>query len=83
MSELPKEGYAMAQKDKRILDPVLPDQGGRMMPIDPLGINASPEEAVRKKAYKIYQQRGRENGNALQDWVEAERELRKSPYQRN
>ena len=73
----------MAQKDKRILDPVLPDQGGRMMPVDPLGINASPEEAVRKKAYKIYQQRGRENGNALQDWVEAELELRKSPYQRS
>jgi Protein of unknown function (DUF2934) len=54
-----------------------------MMPVDPLGINASPEEAVRKKAYKIYQQRGRENGNALQDWVEAELELLKSPYQRS
>jgi len=77
MAEVQKEGYVVAQKDKRILDPVLPDQGGRMMPVDPLGINVSPEEAVRKKAYKIYQQRGRENGNALQDWVEAERELQK------
>jgi hypothetical protein len=66
-----------ATKDERKTDPVLPDQGGRMMPVDPLGINASREEAVRKKAYKIYQQRGRENGNALQDWVEAERELRR------
>ncbi|HKU28640.1 MAG TPA: DUF2934 domain-containing protein [Candidatus Sulfotelmatobacter sp.] len=64
-----------ATKDKRILDPVLPDQGGRMMPVDPLGINASREEAVRKKAYEIYEQRGRENGNALQDWAEAERAL--------
>jgi len=51
MAEVPKEGYAMAQKDKRILDPVLPDQGGRMMPVDPLGINAAggggPEEGVQ------------------------------------
>jgi hypothetical protein len=43
-----------ATKDKRILDPVLPDQGGRMMPVDPLGVNVSREEAVRKKAYDIY-----------------------------
>ncbi len=66
-----------ATKDKRISDPVLPDQGGRMMAVDPLGINVSREEAVRKKAYDIYEQHGREGGNALQDWVKAERELQK------
>jgi Protein of unknown function (DUF2934) len=60
---------------KRISDPVLPDQAGRMMPVDPLGLNASREEAVRAKAYEIYEQRGRETSNALQDWVEAERKL--------
>jgi len=64
-----------ATKRMRNIDPVLPDQGGRMMPVDPLGINASREEAVRTKAYEIYEQRGRKNGNALQNWVEAEREL--------
>ena len=62
-------------KDKRISDPVLPDQGGRMMAVDPLGINVSREEAVRKKAYDISKQHGREGGTALQDWVKAEREL--------
>ncbi len=64
-----------ATKDKRISDPVLPDQGGRLMAVDPLGINVSREEAVRKKAYDVYEQRGREGGSALQDWIKAEREL--------
>ena len=39
-----------ATKDKRISDPVLPDQGGRMMAVDPFGINVSREEARRKNA---------------------------------
>ncbi len=64
-----------ATKDERISDPVLPDQGGRMMAVDPVGINISREEAVRKKAYEIYEQRGRDAGTALHDWVKAEREL--------
>ncbi len=64
-----------ATKDKRSSDPVLPDQGGRMMAVDPLGINVSREEAVRKRAHDISEQRGREDGTALQDWVEAGREL--------
>ena len=67
-----------ATKDKRIADPVLPDQGGRMMAVDPLGINVSREEAVRKRAHDIYEQRGREDGTALQDWVKAERELQQA-----
>ena len=25
-------------------DPVVPDQSGRLMPADPMGINASPDE---------------------------------------
>lgn len=29
-------------------DPVVPDQSGRMMPADPLGINASPKEVKRR-----------------------------------
>ncbi len=62
-------------KDMRISDPVLPDQGGRMMAVDPLGINVSREEAVRKKGYDVYEQRGGEGGTALQDWIKAERQL--------
>ncbi len=69
-------------------DPVAPDQSGRLMPVDPLGINASPEEVkrkfdvnasreevIRQRAYEIYEQQGREEGYALNHWLRAENEL--------
>jgi DUF2934 family protein len=70
-------------------DPVTPDQSGRLMPADPLGINASPEEVkrkfdvsasrdevIRQRAYEIYEQQGREQGYALNHWLRAESELK-------
>ena len=46
-------------------------------------INSPPEESesdvrkrIAKRAYELYEQRGREDGQALQDWAEAEREVR-------
>ena len=70
-------------------DPVVPDQSGRMMPVDPLGINASAEEVkrkfdgrgsreevIRQRAYEIYEQQGREEGYALNHWLRAEQELK-------
>ncbi len=70
-------------------DPVAPDQAGRLMPVDPLGINASPEEVkrkfdvnasreevIRQRAYEIYEQQGREEGYALNHWLGAESELK-------
>ena len=70
-------------------DPVVPDQSGRMMPVDPLGINAPPEEVkrkfdvnssrenvIRQRAYEIYEQQGREEGYALNHWLRAESELK-------
>lgn len=69
-------------------DPVVPDQAGRVMPIDPMGINSSPDEVkrkfnvesaredvVRQRAYEIYEQQGREEGYALDHWLQAEQEL--------
>lgn len=32
-------------------------------------------DAVRKRAYELYEQRGREEGHALEDWLAAEAEL--------
>ena len=64
-----------ATKTKNNSDPVLPDQAGRLMAVDPLGTNAPQEEIIRRKAYEIYEQRGREDGNDLQHWLQAEREL--------
>ncbi len=57
-------------------DPVLPDQGGRSMPADPLNpVSACGDDRVRMRAYEIYEQRGRKPGHDFEHWLEAEREL--------
>jgi len=33
------------------------------------------EAQIRARAYKLYEQRGREDGHELDDWLEAEAEL--------
>ncbi len=33
-------------------------------------------EAIERRAYELYLARGGSNGSALEDWLEAERELR-------
>ncbi len=35
------------------------------------------EEQIRQRAYEIYQRRGGQGGRDLDDWLEAERELRR------
>ena len=37
---------------------------------------AIPDELVAKRAYEIYQSRGEQHGGELDDWLEAERQLR-------
>jgi len=32
---------------------------------------------IAKRAYELYEQRGRQDGQAVQDWGQAEREIRK------
>lgn len=34
------------------------------------------EEHIRQRAYRLYEERGSENGHALVDWLQAEREAR-------
>ncbi len=54
-------------------DPVVSDQGGRLMQVDPQDSpNASRHETIRRKAYQIYVERGRGDGHELDDWLEAE-----------
>ncbi len=73
---MPAKNMPRARKDKRMnSDPVLPDQSGRLMQVDPLGTNGPPEELVRRRAYEIYEHRGREEGRAWQHWFQAEDEL--------
>jgi hypothetical protein len=45
------------------------------MAVDPKGTNAPRQEVVRRRAYEIYERRGREEGQAWQDWFRAEGEL--------
>ena len=65
----------MVKRQQKIMDPVVPDQAGRQMPVDPFGTNAPVEQKIRLRAYAIYEQRGRTDGHALEHWLQAEREL--------
>jgi Protein of unknown function (DUF2934) len=63
------------EKQQNNVDPVIPDQSGRLMLIDPLGTNAPRERLVRQKAYEIYERHGKVDGRALEHWLQAEREV--------
>ncbi len=39
------------------------------------------EERIRRRAYELYEQRGRVDGFALDDWLQAEAEVLKAPTQ--
>ncbi len=60
----------MAHKSRRIADPVVPDQGGRQTRGDPG--NAAMEEEIRRRAYELFERRGKKHGYDLQDWLHAE-----------
>jgi hypothetical protein len=36
---------------------------------------ATREEEVRSRAYQLYEERGREDGRALDDWLQADEEV--------
>ena len=38
-------------------------------------LNSTREQKIRIRAYEIYQQRGGQLGNELDDWLQAEHEL--------
>ena len=35
------------------------------------------EQRIRRRAYEFYEQRGREDGYDVEDWIRAEEEIRK------
>jgi hypothetical protein len=37
-------------------------------------------DLVRKKAYELYEKRGRKSGRAVDDWLEAERIVRQKTF---
>ncbi len=47
------------------------DQVTKQFPATPVEL----EDAIRRRAYEIYEQRGRADGFELDDWVQAEAEV--------
>lgn len=45
------------------------------IPIRPKPPNAEVEEQIRQRAYQMYEERGRLDGNAMEDWLTAEEEV--------
>ena len=50
---------------------------GKAPPIQTLSL----EERVRRRAYELYIQRGNESGSELDDWLQAEDEIRRAQEQ--
>jgi len=51
-----------------------------MSPKTPIPIRTKPpdaevEEQIRQHAYQLYEERGRLDGNAMEDWLLAEKEV--------
>jgi Protein of unknown function (DUF2934) len=38
-------------------------------------VSSTLEEAIRRRAYELYEQRGREDGHDTEDWPRAEEEI--------
>jgi len=43
-------------------------------------INAPSEEQIRRRAFELYVERGRQPGHELEDWLQAEFELTHRPF---
>ena len=37
--------------------------------------NSIPDEDIAKRAFELYEARGRQNGHDVEDWLQAEQEL--------
>jgi hypothetical protein len=52
------------------------NQRPRVTVDDPQEPSPMPEEAIRSRAHQLYEERGAEPGHDLDDWLQAERELK-------
>ena len=50
---------------------------GKVPPIETLSL----EERVHRRAYELYVERGNESGSELDDWLQAEEEIRSAEEQ--
>lgn len=47
-------------------------------PVSTVDVPSSLEDRIRTRAYELYEQRGREDGRDIEDWLRAEAELTSS-----
>jgi len=61
-----------------IPDPGIPSEAGDDTPLESISMASEPsEEDIRMRAYHRYLERGGGHGMDFEDWLEAERELKK------
>ena len=59
-------------------DPGIPSEAGYDAPLESMSMASEPsEEDIRMRAYHRYLERGGGDGMDFEDWLEAERELKK------
>jgi hypothetical protein len=47
----------------------------KVVPVQKVSLSTDLQEAIRSRAYSIFEQRGREHGHDLDDWLIAEAEV--------
>jgi len=50
----------------------------RKPPLPAIDVPSSIEDRIRARAYELYEQRGREDGHDIEDWLHAEAEIMSS-----
>jgi Protein of unknown function (DUF2934) len=54
-------------------------EGTKNMPAIPIGDqHPNLDEEIRRRAYELYESRGREDGHDMDDWLRAEAEITRS-----
>jgi Protein of unknown function (DUF2934) len=66
------------QKTKSKTDPVLPDQSGHSMRIDPQNDELERIEEVRQRAHQLHEARGGQRGHVVDDWLADEAQIAQS-----
>jgi len=55
--------------------PKASSHGEKAAPAGQASNGARTHERIAKRAYELYERRGRQNGRAMEDWLQAERQL--------
>jgi DUF2934 family protein len=59
------------------MKPARPTATPRQSPVQVTRSTPDLQEQIRRRAYELYEQRGRDGGHELADWLQAESEVTK------